>query len=139
MNVRINPNFKSRCRGRRPNPIFLIMNNLLKQNHTFPLLNDSLIVADSLFFNPIKKIGRVMYRFYLIDTIFVQGLPHADIVFINKQNGLPNFQGKLLVKLDSHEKAYLLKSIKFKIKDQWISAFKTEEPAYEEWNNKQDH
>lgn len=41
--------------------------------------------------------------------------------------------------MNSNTENYKVKSIKFKINDQWISALKTEEEAYEEWNNKQDH
>lgn len=75
-----------------------------------------------------------------MDTLLVEKKPNIEIAFTTKSGIIyPVAQGRMLIKIPEKGGNYTIKSIKFKIEEEWIVAFKTEEEGYLEWNKQQNH
>jgi hypothetical protein len=53
------------------------------------------------FVGPLSSLGQAMYRYYIIDTVEVNGVKYADLFFAPKNKADLAFMGNMLVALDS--------------------------------------
>lgn len=65
------------------------------------IYSENLMLLQTQFVGPLSSIANTMYRFYIVDTVEVDGQKMADVFFAPRNNADLAFMGNMLVALDS--------------------------------------
>ena len=76
------------------------------------IFQNDIYLLTNKFVSPLSNIATSFYKFYLMDTVYIDGIKHQDLGFVPMNSESLGFTGHLYVTLDS---TYFVRRVKFNI------------------------